>query len=61
MIESIEMVIPGEEELGPQRQCLACGDWYPADKEFFERGRLQCRACTYTQRNQRRTGNAESA
>lgn len=48
-------VIPGEEELGPQKQCAICGDWYPPDPEFFSwvrPGRLNsyCRACDYERR-----------
>lgn len=40
-------IIPGEEDLGPQHVCGACGEAWPADHEFWKTpdkgGR--CRAC----------------
>lgn len=41
-------------ELGPEKQCTDCNEWWPDDAEFFfsaGRGTLmtQCKAC-YTQR-----------
>ena len=44
-------IIEGEEELGPQRRCSACGEWWPLSPEFFyrvPRSELfsgKCRAC----------------
>jgi hypothetical protein len=42
-------VVPGEEELGLQRQCSRCGEMWPLDAEFWYRhGRgwhSWCRAC----------------
>ena len=37
-----------EPELGPQRWCAACGEWWPLSREFWyvrRCGRAQCRAC----------------
>ena len=28
-------IVPGEEELGIQRQCQRCRDWWPFDDEFW--------------------------
>ena len=28
-------IVQGEEELGPQRRCTNCGDWYPLAGEFW--------------------------
>ena len=44
------IVIPGEEELGVQRRCPRCGEFWPEDHEFFypaRRGGFQayCKAC----------------
>lgn len=45
----LDRVVPGEEELGVQRQCNKCGADWPLDEEFFSRGerglRGRCRAC----------------
>lgn len=44
-------VVPEEVELGPQRRCTRCGDYWPADPEFFYTRRhgtelhSWCRAC----------------
>lgn len=46
-------IVPGEEELGPQRRCPRCGCWWPEDEEFFLWTRIKgrpgwhswCRAC----------------
>lgn len=56
----VPAVLPGEEELGPQVCCQRCGDWYPADAEFWflrPDGRVvrPCRACT-TERQVRQRG-----
>ena len=32
---SPRLVIPGEEELGVQRRCSRCGEFWPEDDEFF--------------------------
>jgi len=29
------MVVRGEEELGPQRECSDCGEWWPLSTEFW--------------------------
>jgi hypothetical protein len=38
-------------EIGPQRQCSKCGDWWPDDAEFYfmANGKLRqpCKACYY--------------
>lgn len=55
-------VVPGEEDLGTQKRCPGCGEWWPAmDEEFWipivKRGRngwfAYCRACN-AERNARR-------
>jgi hypothetical protein len=28
-------VLPAEPELGPQKRCTVCGDWWPLDPEFW--------------------------
>ena len=33
-------------ELGVVRYCSRCNEDWPADDEFFYRGRTMCRACT---------------
>ena len=37
-------VVPGEEELGVQKRCHSCGEWWPLDSDFwyvmFRAGRL---------------------
>ena len=52
--------IPGEEEVGVQKRCTRCGDWWPPDTDFWflvtkARGRRTlhswCRACNYEARN----------
>lgn len=48
-----------ETELGIEKQCTACGEFWPADKEFFYsagNGRLmaQCIACCEERKRQRR-------
>jgi hypothetical protein len=52
----IVTVVAGEEELGAQRLCTDCHEWWPDTDEFFGRcGRgqyRQCRAC----RKEERTG-----
>jgi hypothetical protein len=57
------MIVPGEEELGPQQKCSVCGDWWPLDGEFFHPSKdrpcgfmARCRAChseTYVRRTVR--------
>ena len=44
-------------ELGTERRCTRCGDWWPEDADFFparadRRGAFLswCRACTYERR-----------
>lgn len=33
-------IVPGEEELGVQKRCPQCGDWWPAmDPEFWQQSR----------------------
>lgn len=34
-------LVPGEEEIGPQRRCIVCGDWWPLDAEFWYSRRLE--------------------
>lgn len=41
-----------DEDGGVERQCLDCGEWWPADKEFYHRNtkgargmQPYCRAC----------------
>lgn len=41
-------VLPDEPELGLQRYCRRCDDWYPLDAEFWFRlgtTKITCRAC----------------
>ena len=44
-------VVDGEEELGVQRRCPRCGDWWPLDATFWisitdgRPGHAWCRAC----------------
>jgi hypothetical protein len=40
-------------ELGLERQCSTCDEWWPADREFFFTHWL-CRACEYEASNVRR-------
>lgn len=58
-----QTVVTGEEELGPQQLCRTCGEWWPADREFFylDRGRASgmetmCRACWAEYQANRRAG-----
>lgn len=57
-------LVPGEEELGPQKQCNRCGEWWPVtdgegkrDTKFFAvlhipAGRVvRARGRTYTRRS----------
>lgn len=44
------VIVPGEEELGEQKRCPRCLDWWPVEDDFYKRrpnGRPQswCRAC----------------
>lgn len=43
---------------GPEKQCSACGEWWPADPEFFgvTGGYLRsfCKACRYEQEARQR-------
>jgi hypothetical protein len=50
MIGSV--VVCGEEEVGLQKQCAHCLDWWPCDAEFFYRDNARkdglnsyCKAC----------------
>lgn len=56
------LVVPGEEELGRQRLCPGCNEWWPWDREFWrigprpERGpwpQQKCHAC-HAEKEQRR-------
>jgi len=53
-------IVPGEEELGVQKRCPQCGEWWPAmDPEFWPRAGSQgflawCRDCKYQRRVDRR-------
>jgi hypothetical protein len=49
-------IVKGEEELGRQRYCRTCDEWWPDDEEFFGRTRCRdgyvrswCRACRLSQ------------
>lgn len=42
-------IVEGEEELGSQKRCPACGEWWPVDPEFW-----------YVYRHGPRTGLANS-
>ena len=49
-------ILPDEPELGEQRYCKGCGEWWPHDEEFFgvtvtREGwrRTWCRACRFSQ------------
>lgn len=53
-------LVAGEEEVGAQKRCTRCGDWWPAEPEFyFEVARAHgrkalhawCKACNYDLRN----------
>ena len=41
----MKAIVRGEEELGPQRRCRTCAEWWPADGEFWEPRAATCRAC----------------
>ncbi len=51
-----------DEDGNLERRCSKCGDWWPADREFFyssgpaEKGKLhsQCKACYDADRRERR-------
>lgn len=50
-----------ETELGIEKFCTSCQNWWPADREFFHRQpsghlglRSQCRACALVSDNTRR-------
>jgi hypothetical protein len=49
-------IVEGEAELGVQKRCPVCGDWWPAwDPEFWPRAGKQgfnawCRDCKYQRR-----------
>lgn len=48
--DAVTMLVPGEEEIGPQRRCTRCGCWWPAkDEAFWFRNHggwhPWCRAC----------------
>ena len=49
------MVLPHEPELGPQRQCVDCLEWWPLDAEFFviwaHWTSPRCRACHIARRD----------
>lgn len=41
-------VVPGEEELGQQRWCYRCQEWWPLDADFWQKlgtTKASCRAC----------------
>ena len=45
-------VLPHEPELGPQKRCSHCGEWWPADSDFYQYNRATrdgfhswCKAC----------------
>ena len=45
------VIVPGEEELGEQKLCPSCGDFWPIERDFFwikrdGRAYSWCRACT---------------
>lgn len=44
-------------EYGPERRCSKCGEYWPADDEFFHRCRTglasACKACTAESRKSR--------
>lgn len=46
---SLVAIVPAEPELGPQRLCPDCREWWPADTEFFavwaHWSSPRCRAC----------------
>ena len=46
---SLVAIVPGEQELGPQRLCPDCREWWPADGQFFAEwahwSSPRCRAC----------------
>jgi len=48
-------------ELGIERLCAGCGEWWPQDEEFwyYQRGKIigRCRACW----SERRTGSRRKA
>ena len=46
----MKAIVRGEEELGPQRRCRTCAEWWPADGEFWEPRSVRCRACTVRER-----------
>lgn len=50
-------LIEGEEELGPQKQCLGCGEFFPADLEFFYKDgnglTARCKVCWNEQQRPR--------
>lgn len=55
-MKATRAILPGEEELGHQRYCKSCREWWPDDEEFFGRTlcrdgyvRSWCRACRYSQ------------
>lgn len=51
---SIVAIVPGEEELGPQRLCLDCRCWWPDTAEYFapwgDWQHRRCRACETARR-----------
>lgn len=59
-------VLPHEAELGPQRRCSRCGEWWPLGNEFWRRkvsrGRPYhaCRACIADDLRASRERNRES-
>lgn len=58
------MVVPGEEELGEQRQCARCRWWWPADDETFwqrkgDTWHSYCRACLCEYAAERRARHRE--
>jgi len=50
-------------ELGVEKRCTRCGDWWPADEEFFPKNRVRtkrglspwCKAC-FTEYHRERRG-----
>lgn len=43
-----------DEDGQPEKKCWICGDWWPADTEFYYPGFAQCKACYLERKYEKR-------